>query len=334
MAARRAPAPTPTPAAPRARAPQAQRRRTSSEAAPPPSAMPSAKVDAAAARARASDMLDFINAAWTPYHAVEEAARRLAAAGFEHIAEKDAWDLKPGGAGGKAWVWVWGGVEQGIHRRGGGGAGAPRSRTAAAAPRGSWPRPPTASPPPRLRSSLPHLPRPTPTPPGGKYYFTRNMSTIVAFAVGKKYAPGNPFYMIGAHTDSPCLKVRGRPRAARGRHVGGAGGAGGAVVQRSRRSRQLAGPHELTRAPAAPCPSASPRSSSPCPRPPAAAASSSTWRPTAAAFGTRKLSRALSPRRAPAPAFHVSDAAQPGGPRHQAGGPASLPPPTKKQKVV
>jgi len=40
--------------------------------------------------------LDFINAAWTPYHAVEEASKRLMAAGFKHIAEKDAWDLKPG----------------------------------------------------------------------------------------------------------------------------------------------------------------------------------------------------------------------------------------------
>lgn len=90
------------------------------------------------AKAKALDMLDFINAAWTPYHAVEEASKRLMAAGFKHIAEKDAWDLKP----------------------------------------------------------------------GGKYFFTRNMSTIVAFAVGEKYTPGNPFYMIGAHTDSPCLKVK------------------------------------------------------------------------------------------------------------------------------
>jgi aspartyl aminopeptidase len=40
--------------------------------------------------------LDFINASWTPYHAVEEASQRLMAAGFKHIAEKDAWDLQPG----------------------------------------------------------------------------------------------------------------------------------------------------------------------------------------------------------------------------------------------
>lgn len=83
-------------------------------------------------------MLEFINYSWTPYHAVEEASRRLLAAGFHHISEKGAWDVKP----------------------------------------------------------------------GHKYFFTRNYSTIVAFAVGEKFSPGNGFFMIGAHTDSPCLKLK------------------------------------------------------------------------------------------------------------------------------
>lgn len=112
-------------------------------------------VDPAESRARALDLLAFCDAAWTPYHAVAEAARRLSAAGFEHLRERDAW---------------------------GGG---------------------------RVK-------------PGGRYFFTRNASTLVAFAVGKKYAAGGPFWMVGAHTDSPCLKLKPVTRMAGGDAATGA----------------------------------------------------------------------------------------------------------------
>nr|XP_023897520.1 probable aspartyl aminopeptidase isoform X1 [Quercus suber] len=44
--------------------------------------------------------------------------------------------------------------------------------------------------------------------PGGRYFFTRNMSSLVAFAIGEKYTVGNGFHVIAAHTDSPCLKLK------------------------------------------------------------------------------------------------------------------------------
>ncbi|KAF2154614.1 aspartyl aminopeptidase [Myriangium duriaei CBS 260.36] len=44
--------------------------------------------------------------------------------------------------------------------------------------------------------------------PGGKYYVTRNASTIIAFAIGKKWKPGNPLAMVGAHTDSCVLRLK------------------------------------------------------------------------------------------------------------------------------
>ncbi|GMH11569.1 hypothetical protein Nepgr_013410 [Nepenthes gracilis] len=44
--------------------------------------------------------------------------------------------------------------------------------------------------------------------PGGRYFFTRNMSSLVAFAIGEKYNAGNGFLVIAAHTDSPCLKLK------------------------------------------------------------------------------------------------------------------------------
>lgn len=44
--------------------------------------------------------------------------------------------------------------------------------------------------------------------PKGKYFYTRNQSSIVAFVVGAKWTPGAGFSITAAHTDSPVLKLK------------------------------------------------------------------------------------------------------------------------------
>lgn len=52
---------------------------------------------------------------------------------------------------------------------------------------------------------------------GGKYYFTRNGSSVVAFVVGgAAFSPASAFKIIGAHVDSPTLKIKPRSKRAVG----------------------------------------------------------------------------------------------------------------------
>lgn len=47
--------------------------------------------------------------------------------------------------------------------------------------------------------------------PGGRYYVTRNDSSIIAFHYGTEPLENTGIRMLGAHTDSPCLKVKPQP---------------------------------------------------------------------------------------------------------------------------
>ncbi len=83
-------------------------------------------------------LLDFLHASPTPYHAVKSMSERLESNGFQKLSEADSWSLTT----------------------------------------------------------------------GGRYYVTRNDSSIVAFVMGET---DKGFRMVGAHTDSPCLKVKPKP---------------------------------------------------------------------------------------------------------------------------
>ncbi|RNF26526.1 putative aspartyl aminopeptidase, putative,metallo-peptidase, clan MH, family M20 [Trypanosoma conorhini] len=55
---------------------------------------------------------------------------------------------------------------------------------------------------------------------GGRYYVTRNDSSLVAFSVGGKFEPSNGIKIVGAHTDSPNLALKPRTKADKGEYQG------------------------------------------------------------------------------------------------------------------
>ncbi len=86
-------------------------------------------------------LLQFLSASPTAFHATQTLAGLLGVAGFEQLAEEDAWNLQA----------------------------------------------------------------------GKRYFITRNDSSIIAFVYGKKPLLDTGIRMLGAHTDSPCLKVKPQP---------------------------------------------------------------------------------------------------------------------------
>nr|WP_027328957.1 M18 family aminopeptidase [Marinimicrobium agarilyticum] len=90
-------------------------------------------------------LLDFLQASPTPFHAAANIAAELTRAGFQPLAEGEAWKLEP----------------------------------------------------------------------GGKYWVMRNGSSVIGFVYGKESLPASGIRMVGAHTDSPCLKVKPTPELSR-----------------------------------------------------------------------------------------------------------------------
>jgi len=96
-----------------------------------------------------NQLLSFIQASPTPFHASQTMAAQLLAAGFEELSEAAAWSLQA----------------------------------------------------------------------GNRYFVQRNDSSIIAFVYGKKPLLDTGIRMLGAHTDSPCLKVKPQPELNRKGYV-------------------------------------------------------------------------------------------------------------------
>ncbi|MBP9218608.1 MAG: M18 family aminopeptidase [Sterolibacterium sp.] len=98
----------------------------------------------ASARTAALDLLDFIQASPSPWHAVATAAHRLEAQGYVRLKEEERWSLKA----------------------------------------------------------------------GGRYYVVRDGASLVAFTLGSQALTEAGFRIVGAHTDSPGLRLKPRPALA------------------------------------------------------------------------------------------------------------------------
>lgn len=93
------------------------------------------------AKQQVQDLLAFIDASPSPWHAVATLEQRLQAFQFERLHESEAWALSP----------------------------------------------------------------------GGRYYVVRDGSSIIVFVVGQQALPQTGFKILGAHTDSPGLRVKPHP---------------------------------------------------------------------------------------------------------------------------
>ncbi|KYC28864.1 putative M18 family aminopeptidase 2 [Sterolibacterium denitrificans] len=98
----------------------------------------------ASARSTALDLIDFIDASPTPWHAVATAVARLAAAGFTPLEESERWQLEP----------------------------------------------------------------------GGRYYTVRGGASLLAFVVGSRPLVDTGLRIVGAHVDSPGLRLKPQPALA------------------------------------------------------------------------------------------------------------------------
>lgn len=105
------------------------------------SARPTERTDSPSSEALARELLAFIDASPTPYHAVLECAQRLEAVGFHRLDERDAWSLAP----------------------------------------------------------------------SSRFYVVRGGASLAAFVVGEKPPHKKGFKLVGAHTDSPCLRIKPKP---------------------------------------------------------------------------------------------------------------------------